>query len=157
MLTVSRRAIFSDKHPRRGFVLVAALLAIVLIGGLAAGVLFAVTADTRAASTGVAREVARIAAESAIAVTIGGPPRALPVSTGVDGTVSRTVEDAGAPVVVYITRLDSAIYWIVADVTPDRMHFGSRRRVGALVKAVYAADGSMSMSPVSQRWWSELF
>jgi hypothetical protein len=138
-------------------VLVAALLAIVLIGALAAGVLFATTEDMRAGSSAVARDVALLATESAIAMTITDPTTTLPGVIGSSGTVSYQLEGPGLPVIVYITRLDSAMYWIVADATPDRAHSGVRRRIGIIVRTVEGGDGSIIIDPILQRSWSELF
>ena len=141
----------------RGFVLVAALIAIVLIGAIAAGVVFATTEDTKAGSAGIARDIALMASESAIAVTLGDPDLTLPDPIGVAGTVSRRLDQDGSTVIVYITRLDSAIYWIVGDAEPDRAHAGARRRIGVVVNGVKRDDGSIAIDPVSQRYWSELF
>jgi hypothetical protein len=138
-------------------VLPAALLAIVLIGGLVAAVLFATTEETRAGSTGVAREMALIAAESVVATTITDPSTILPASIGVAGTTLRRQDWQGKPVVVYITRLDSTICWIVAEAAADPSHSGARRRIGVVVKTIKGAADSIALSPISQRGWSDLF
>ncbi|MDQ6690973.1 MAG: hypothetical protein M3Z18_10730 [Gemmatimonadota bacterium] len=142
---------------RAGFVLVAALLAIVLIAALATGVLFATTEETRSGAAGVARNIALIAGESALAATIADPGSTLPTSIGVAGTTSHRVDGLDAPVTVYVTRLDSSMYWIVADASADPGHSGARRRVGMLLKTVDAADSPIRVDPVPQRPWSELF
>lgn len=142
---------------RDGFVLVAALLAIVLIGALVAGALFAATEDTKAGATGVARDAALIGAESAIGLTMRDRAAELPAVIGTAGTTSSRVDWPGAPAVVYITRLDSTIYWIVADVVADPDRSGARRRIGIVVKSAQAPDGSITIDPISERWWAELF
>lgn len=142
---------------RDGFVLVGALLAIVLIGALVAGAMFAATEDTKAGATGVARDVALIAAESAIGITMRDRPSGMPVVIGTAGTTSFRVDGPGAPVVIYITRLDSTIYWIAADVVANTGRSGARRRVGVVVMSLPAADSSITIDPVSERWWAELF
>jgi type II secretory pathway pseudopilin PulG len=147
----------SSRSNRNGFVLVGVLLAIVLIGALVAGALFAVTEDTRAGATGVARDVALIAAESAIGMTMRDRPADLPVVIGTAGTTASRVEGSGVPVIVYITRLDSALYWVVADVVADPDRSGARRRIGIIVRSVQAPDGSIIIDPISERWWAELF
>lgn len=147
----------SSKSNQDGFVLVAALLAIVLIGALVVGAMFATTEDTRAGATGVARDVALIAAESAIGITIRDRAADLPPLIGTAGATSLRVDASGAPVVVYITRLDSATYWIVADVVANPDRSGARRRIGVIVTAVQTADGSITIDPISERWWAELF
>jgi Tfp pilus assembly protein PilX len=147
----------SSKSNHDGFVLVGALLAIVLIGALVAGALFAVTEDTRAGAAGAARDVALIAAESAIGITMRDRAAALPAVIGAAGTTSARVEGPGAPAIVYITRLDSTIYWVVADVVANPDRSGARRRIGVVVTSVKAADGSITINPISERWWAELF
>jgi hypothetical protein len=147
----------SCETSRRGFVLVAALIAIVLIGAIAAGVVFATTEDTKAGSAGIARDLALMATESAIAVSLSDPDLTLPSPIGVAGTLSHRLDEDGSTVTIYITRLDSAIYWIVADAVPDPARAGARRRIGVVVNAVKRDDGSIAIDPISERYWSELF
>ncbi|MGH7603873.1 MAG: hypothetical protein ACRENK_07730 [Gemmatimonadaceae bacterium] len=144
------------RHPK-GFALAAALLAIMLIGALVSGVLFATTEETRAGTTGIARDMALIAAESAIATTVANPDLTLPVIIGIGGTLSYRSVESGSPVTVYITRLDSAIYSIVADVVPDVAHSATRRRIRVLAAPRVAADGSITIQPIPLGAWSELF
>lgn len=147
----------STHRNRKGFALVAALLSIVLIGAIIAGVLFATNEETRAGAAGVAREVGSNACESAIVMTITDPGLALPDSIGVAGTMSRAVGGLGLPVVVYITRLDSTLYSIVAEAvatTPDQ---GGRSRLGIVAKASIGADHSITIVPILERPWSDLF
>jgi hypothetical protein len=138
-------------------VLLAALLAIVLIGALVTGVMFATTEDTRAGSAGVAREAAMIAVESAIANTVVDATTQLPASIGVNATTSRMLDYRGQSISVYITRLDSALLLIVGESGRDASQSGARRRVGVLVTTMNRADGSTSIDPISKRAWSELF
>jgi hypothetical protein len=147
----------SSESNHDGFVLVGVLLAIVLIGALVAGALFALTEDTRAGATGVARDVALIAAESAIGITIRDRPGDLPAVIGTAGSTASRVDEAGVRVIIHITRLDSALYWIVADVVADPERSGARRRIGVVVKSVQAPDSSTIIDPISERWWAELF
>lgn len=146
-----------SRRNRKGYVLVAALLAIVLIGALAIAALFATNEDTKAGTTGVGRDLALIAAESAIAMTMTEPGRVLATSIGLVGATSTTIEGFGLPVLVYVTRLDSTMYWIVAETVAEPSHAGARRRIGVVVKAVWGADGSIVIDPISERPWSELF
>jgi hypothetical protein len=132
-------------------------MSMVLIGALAAGVVFATTEDTKAGSTAVARDIALMATESAIATKISDPTTVLPGSIGPAGTISYDVGGPGSRVIVYITRLDSAMYWIVADAVPDTVHSGATSRIGVVVNAVKNADGSTTINPTFQRAWSELF
>ena len=145
------------RRNREGYVLVAALLAIVLIGALAIAALYATNEDTKAGTTGVGRDLALIASESAIAMTMTDAGRMLATSIGLVGTTSTTIEGFGPPVRVYVTRLDSTMYWIVAEAVADPSHSGASRRIGVVVKAVWGADGSIVIDPISERPWSELF
>jgi type II secretory pathway pseudopilin PulG len=147
----------SSSSNHDGFALVAALLAIVLIGALAAGALLWATEDTRAGATGVARDVALIAAESAIGTAIRDRRADLPGVIGTAGTTSSRIEGLGAPVIVFITRLDSTIYWIVSDVAADSDRSGARRRIGVVVMSLRGPDGSIIIDPISEQWWAELF
>jgi hypothetical protein len=142
---------------RQGFVLAASLLSIVLIGAIVAGVLFATTEETRAGATGVAREIASNACESAIVVTISDPGLALPDSIGVAGTISRASDGLGPPVVVYITRLDSTLYSIVAEVVATTPNQGGKIRLGMVAKASIGAGHSITIVPILERPWSDLF
>ena len=147
----------SSRCNREGFALAAALLAIVLIGAIVAGVLFATTEETRAGAIGVAREVALNACESAIVLTITDPGVTLPDSIGVAEAISRRVDGPGLLVTVYITRLDSALYSIVAETAAMPPDKGRKRRLGIVAKASVAADHSITIDPISERPWSELF
>jgi hypothetical protein len=142
---------------RRGFALAAALLAVVLIGALVAGVLFATTEDTRAGAAGVDGEVALNACEAAIAITITDPGLRLPDSIGVGGTISSQVGGPGPETIVYITRLDSALYSILAESVPEPGSAGSTHRVGVVVRSSIGADHSITIDPISERPWFEVF
>ena len=144
-------------HTRHGFVLVAALLAMVLIAALAAGVLFATAEATRAGTAGATRERALIASESALVTAITGAGIQLPSPIGVDGTSSYRIDSDEWQVVVYTTRLDSTIYWIVADAKGLSSAIGARRRIGVFVRAARHDDDSITIDPVSELAWEELF
>jgi hypothetical protein len=144
-------------YPRDGFALVAALLAIVLIGALVAGAMFATTEETRVGAAGGARDVALISAESAIASLVSEASVTRPEDVGVPGVVSQTTMMSGRSVTLYVTRLDSTIYWVVAEAAADPSRSRARRRIGLLVTTQPRPDGTMSISPISERAWSELF
>src|SRR4051812_40439549 len=134
---------------RKGFALIAALLAVVLIGALVAGAMFATTEETKVGSAGVARDIALIAVEAALASAI--TTSALPTSIGISGMASLRTEFSDRSVNVYVTRLDSTIYWFVAESTADASHSGAQRRVGILVAAHSQADSPISIRPISER------
>jgi type II secretory pathway pseudopilin PulG len=142
---------------QRGFALVAALLAIVLIGAVVAGAMFATTEETRAGATGTARELALITAESAVASLVSQASVARPNEVGVAGVISETAQISGRPVTLYLTRVDSTLYWVVAEAAAGPLHSGARRRIGLLVTTERRLDGTISISPISERAWSELF
>jgi Tfp pilus assembly protein PilX len=142
---------------RDGFVLAAALLALILIAALVAGVLFAATEETRIGMASTGSRLALSAAESAIEATIADWRRRLPAPSVVGETRSWQSEDLAVSVSVYVTRLDSTIYWIVADAGDADSRSGVARRIGALVTVKNAIDGSISIDRIPEGWWSELF
>jgi hypothetical protein len=141
---------------RKGFALAAAIFAVVLIAGLVAGVLFATTEETRAGAVEMDREIALDACETAIATTMTAPSMRLPDSVGVEGTTSGHIGGLGPEIIVYITRLDSAHYSILAELVPKSGNAGAHR-VGVVVKSSMAADGSITIDPISERPWFEVF
>lgn len=144
-----------DAHHRRaGFALPAALLMILLIAALIAGAFSAITEETRIGVAAADRHHALLTAESAIELTITAFPDD---SIAIGETRSRTVDGLAAPVMVYVTRLDSSRYWLVADAGSASPNSGIARRVGVVVRAKTGADRSMTIDRISERGWSELF
>jgi hypothetical protein len=147
----------TKEQGRRGFVLASALLALLLIAALVAGVFFASTEATRMGVAAADRQLALGAAESAIERTLrawsGGAAAALEIG---ESHQSRDAE-AEMPVAVYVTRVDSVVYWIVADAGPAHPASGIATRIGAFVRLRRAVDGSITVDRISERWWSELF
>lgn len=142
---------------RLGFALPAALLMILLIAALVAGVFSAITEETRIGVAAAERQLALLTAESAVELTIMSLPDVAHDEIGIGETTSRPVEGLAAPTMVYVTRLDSSRYWVVADAEGGSPNSGVARRVGVVVKAARAADGSMTIDRISERAWSELF
>jgi hypothetical protein len=121
-------------------------------------VLFAASEETRTGSVIAGRETALRAAESALEITIAGLAASSSGDTaGIIGTKSRRLDGLGAPVVVYITRLDSSLFWLVADAGGEIWLSGVRRRIGVVVKTSAGADRSITIGRISDRAWSELF
>ena len=147
----------SSSNGRKGFALAAALLAVMLIGALVGVVLFAASEETRTGSVIAGRETALRAAESALEITIAGLGASSGDTAGIIGTKSRRLDGLGAPVVVYITRLDSSLFWLVADADGEISLSGVRRRIGVVVKTSAGADRSITIGRISDRAWSELF
>jgi len=142
---------------RKGFALVAALLALLLIAAIIASVFFAAMEETRITAASAAKEVALSAAESAIEVTIRDWTATSGDSIRVGGVHSSAVGGFGMPVTVSVTRLDSTLYSIVAEARSVSSQSFATRRIGAIVRAQVAPDHSITIDRVPQRWWSELF
>lgn len=142
---------------RRGFALAVALLALLLVGALVGVVLFAATEETRTGSAIAGRERSLRVAESALELTIAGGRDSSSVATGIAGTESRRLDGLGVPVVVYITRLDSSLFWLVADAGGPSLRSGVRRRIGVVVRSSGRAGHSIAIDRISDRAWSELF
>jgi hypothetical protein len=128
-----------------------------MIGALVVGVLFAATEETRTGTAGIAGDVALNACESAIVMTITDPGVALPDSIGVAATTTRRVEGLGPTVTVYITRLDSALYSVVADAVAAPPNTGSSRRIGVVVRVSIGSNHSITIDPISERPWFGVF
>jgi len=142
---------------RNGFALAAALLALLLISGLVTAVFFAATEETRIGAASARRQLALSAAESAVEATIAdwNVDSAAPI--GVSGTRATAIEGFEVPVVVHVTRLDSTLYWIVADAADSSSGSGVSRRIGVAVRVLIAPDHSITIGRISERSWSELF
>jgi type II secretory pathway pseudopilin PulG len=151
---VARR---SQREARSGFALAAALLALLLISALTVGVLFAATEETRVGATSAERQLALSAAESAIEMTIAGWDGDSVAPIGVSGTQTAAVGGLGAPVMIHITRLDSTLYWIVADASAPSPDSRISRRMGVVVRVLRGADHSITIDRIPERSWSELF
>ena len=142
---------------RKGFALAAALLVLVLVSALVTGVFVATAEETKVGMAGMERHVALAAAESAIEMTIARFRVDTTTPIGVTGTKTFPIGDLEAPVIVYVTRLDSALYWIVADAGAAPGEARASRRIGVVVRAVATPDHSIIIDRISERWWSELF
>jgi PilX N-terminal len=144
-------------RPRKGFALAAALLVLLLVSALVTGVFVAATEETRVGIAGVERHLAFVAAESGIETTIATFRADTTAAIGLGGSKTIAIGDLEVPVIVYVTRLDSALYWIVADAGASPVEARASRRIGVLVRAVAAPDYSIIIDRISERWWSELF
>jgi hypothetical protein len=127
---------------------------VLLIAALIAGVFNAITEETRIGVATADRQHALLSAESAVELTISAFRND---SMRFGETRSRPVEGLGVPVVVFVTRLDSSRFWLVADAGGASPNSGIARRVGVLVRATTRADRSMTIDRISERAWSELF
>jgi hypothetical protein len=153
-------ALGSDRLPRErreGFALAAALLALLLISALVTAVFFAATEETKIGAASARHQLALWAAESAVAMTIADWNPAWSPQVGLGGTRVTAIEGFEVPVDVHVTRLDSTLYWIVADATDSFSASGISRRIGVAIRVLIAPDHSIRIDRISERSWSELF
>ena len=146
-----------DLKQRRGFALAAALLSLMLIAALLAGVFFAAMEETRISGVSGSKQVALSAAESGIEMTIRDWRGTSADPIGVDGTRVSEIDAFGTPVGVSVTRLDSTIYWIVAQAPAVSSESSAMRRIGVIARVKYGLDRSIRIDRIPQRWWSESF
>ena len=137
--------------------LAAALLVVVLVASLVAGVFFATMEETHIADTAASRERALHAAESAIDATIRTWRDRSEQPIGVNGADLSTFSESSLSVAVTITRLDSTLYSIVAEAASPSSVSAAKRRIGAVVSIDNAIDDSVLVDPIPERWWSEHF
>lgn len=142
---------------RGGFALPAVLLALLLIAALIAGAFNATTEETRMGVAAAGRQTALVSAESAIEITITALSSSADDAIGVGETRYRRVEGLGAPAAVYVTRLDSVHYWLVADAGSTSPNSGIMRRIGVVVRAANEPGYSITVDRIPERAWAELF
>ena len=141
---------------RKGFVLAVALVALLMIAGLLAGVVFAASEGTRMSVASADRELTLAVAESSI-------EEAMATADGsewtgaIGGSAASRQEGFSMPVTIYRTRLDTTLLWIVADAGPARAGSGVMSRVGVLARMNLVRGAVASVDRISERWWSELF
>jgi Tfp pilus assembly protein PilX len=144
---------------RRGFVLVAALVALVLIALLITGAFFASGQQFAVAGNELRDQQAFAYAEYAIAHSVGSWNGVETEAMTVGQTISyTTVSDAPLESTVFITKLDTALYAIVAEGRVQSADTpGWRRRLGIIVRTV--RDGATVNPPVrvTEQAWSELY
>jgi hypothetical protein len=145
------------RERREGFALAAALLALLLISALVTAVFFAATEETRIGAASAKHQLALSAAESAVEMTIADWNPTWSPQVGLAGTRVTAIEGFAVPVDVHVTRLDSTLYWIVADAADSFSGSGVSRRIGVAIRVLIAPDHSITIDRISERPWSELF
>jgi Tfp pilus assembly protein PilX len=140
-----------------GFAVPAALLAALLIAALIAGAFSATTEETRIGAAAADRQTALTSAESAIEIAIKALTAAGGDTIGVGETKNGRIDGLGVPTVVYVTRLDSSLYWLVADAGSTSPNSGVARRIGVVVRATKPPGHSIGIDRIPERGWSELF
>jgi hypothetical protein len=123
---------------------------------LLAGVFFTTSEHTQIGVATVRRERALAAAESGVADAVSFllRPDVPVVSIGSAQTISDARE--GRPV-VYVTRLDSSLYSIVADMGATPSDADASTRIGVVVARSVGADGSIRVVRIRDHAWSQLF
>jgi Tfp pilus assembly protein PilX len=142
---------------RNGFALPVVLLALLLIAALISGAFSGATEETRMGAAAAARQAALVTAESAIESMITALGSSADEAIGVGETRNRQIEGLDGPAIVYITRLDSSLYWLVADAGSNSPNSGVTRRIGVVVRAKNGSGNSITIDRISERAWSELF
>lgn len=145
----------------KGFALIGALLAVVLIGALIAGAFVATTEEVRISGNVRMGARAMDAAESAIEADLAGWGPGMADSLGVTRRVAHSSVIDGLAVTTTLIRFDSSVYWIVADAGGGDIEPGGtpsvRRRIGVLLRRVSDSTGKGWLSRFEERPWSELF
>ena len=137
-------------------VLVTAILAVLLMTAILASVFFTTIEHTRAGLASARREAAIEDAEGALAAGVdrlgasGFDAPTLGGSLGVS-------DAAGGRAVVYITRLDSVLYSVVADVTPTSSDAAAAIRIGVVVARSVDAEHVIHVTRIPGHAWSQLF
>lgn len=142
---------------REGLALPIVMIALLLIAALIAGAFASTTEETRIGVAAASRERALLSAESAIEVAIGSMSTDRQDAMAIGETRDRSVDGPVSLVVVHVTRLDSSLYWLVADGTDAVSISGIVRRIGVLVRANADPGRSTTIDRVQSRGWSELF
>ena len=148
----------SDQQ-RRGFVLVAAIVALVLIALLITGAFFASAQDLAVSRAELRDQQAFAYAEFALANSLQSWDAAAREMMSVGETVTlQPVADPPLESSVFITKLDSALYTVVAEgrmTTADANAL--RRRVGIMVCTVVNGARVSPPERVAEQAWSELY
>lgn len=146
---------------KRGFALVAALIAVVLLGALIVGAFVATTEETRISANVGTGLRALSAAESAVEADLAGWAAGEVDSLAIAQRASHSTVVDGLEVTTTLIRLDSSIYWIVGEANNALAAEGPtrsvRRRIGLLVRRVPDSTGNAALLRLEERPWSELF
>lgn len=145
----------------RGFALVGALLAVVLLGALIVGAFVATTEEVRISGNVGAGALALTAAESVVERDLSAWAAAQVDSLPPAGRVSHSTGWGVFSVTTTLVRLDSTVYWLVADAIDGLAAPGAspavRRRIGVLLRRVCDSTGKATLFRLEERPWSELF
>lgn len=144
---------------RGGFALAAALAAIVLIAALVTGVLFAAGQETRATRHAILDRQTFAYAELVASRAIASLNPATMADSGVGATTTyEPSRDDSFASTVFITKLDSALFLVVAEgriAAADALQL--RRRVGIVVRAARDSSGAERVTRIGEQAWSALY
>jgi Tfp pilus assembly protein PilX len=136
----------SDQSARKGFALVLAVLAVVVVGALIVATHVAVTLEHRMATAAFARQRAFAATEHALWKSVAEWDPFY--STLVPGAaVAKVVHSAGDSAILTTVRLNEHVYWLVAEAAAG----DARRRTGVNVVAVSDSAGARFL-PLTRSW-----
>lgn len=146
-------------RPRAGFVLVAAIVAVVLIAALVTGAMFAANQETSATSAGILHQQASSYAERAAIATLAQWDCAACDSLAVGGVLVRgSASDPPLESTVYVTRLDSALFLVTAEGrVASEAGLRLSRRVSIVVKIARDTTGAFRASRVSEHAWAAVY
>ena len=154
-----KRREVSRRVCRRGFVLVAAIIALVLIALLITGAFFASGQDLAISRAELRDQQAFSYAEYAAAHALENWDAASRQTMSVGQTVA--LQSAANPPLesnVFVTRLDSALYLVVAEgrlATADA--YSLRRRVSITVRTIAIGAGRTAPERVAGQAWNEVY
>ncbi len=135
--------------------LAAALLLVLMIAVLVAGVFMATMEESHIATTSAARDRALNAAESALAAVVAGWGDRSAQQIGVAGQELSTISDGPVPVTITVTRVDSTLYSVVAEARTPSSSNQVMRRVAVMISVHHPLDGAAVVEPIPVLWWSE--
>jgi len=144
---------------RHGFILAAALAAIVLMAVLITGILFAAGQETRTTRHAVLEQQVLAYAELVAGRAVASFDAAT-MSGAVQGDVSSFTPPRDDPLesTVFITKLDSALFLIVAEgrsAAADALRL--RRRVGIIVRSVRGSFDAERVVRIDEQSWTALY
>jgi type II secretory pathway pseudopilin PulG len=144
---------------RAGFVLVAALVALVVIALIITGAFYASGQELSIARNELRDQQALAYAEYAASHAIAGWDSSSRAAM-IPGQTAEALAASNPPFesTVYVTKLDTALYAVVAEARIAASEaYGLRRRVGVLVRTVRGGAGINPPVRVSEQAWSELY
>jgi type II secretory pathway pseudopilin PulG len=146
---------------RDGFALVAALVAVILLGALIAGAFVASTEESRVSLNAELTERSLNAAESAAEGDAAGWAAQQSDSLLVGQRKSRSWTADGMQLTTTLIRLNGTLFLLSGEATGiDHSASGVpmiRRRIGILLRRLADSTGHGSLLRLEERAWSELF